>query len=72
MKDKKYFVYILASQKNGTSYTGFTSNLEQRIWQHKNSVVDSFTKKYNIKILVYFEIHEDVNKAIKREKQIKK
>ncbi len=69
---KNYFVYILASEKNGTLYIGVTSNLEQRIWQHKNEETESFTKKYKIKTLVYYEVHEDLNEAITREKQLKK
>jgi hypothetical protein len=50
---KSYFVYILASKKNGTLYIGVTSNLEKRIWEHKNKVVDGFTEKYNVDKLVY-------------------
>jgi putative endonuclease len=65
-------VYILASKRNGTLYIGVTSNLVQRIWQHKEGLVEGFTKKYNIKLLVYFEVHETVESAITREKQMKK
>jgi putative endonuclease len=64
-------VYILANKKNGTLYTGVTSNLIKRIYEHKNNVVESFTKKYNIHLLVYYEVGESMNSAIEREKQIK-
>ena len=65
-------VYILASQKNGTLYIGVTCNLVQRIWQHKNDLVEGFTKRYGIHMLVYYELHSDINSAITREKQLKK
>ena len=68
----EYFVYILASKKNGTLYIGLTNNLETRIKQHKSKLIDGFTKKYNVTNLVYFEIFKDINEAIKREKQLKK
>ena len=61
-------VYILASQKNGTLYIGVTGNLVQRIWQHKNDLVEGFTKRYGIHMLVYYELHSDINSAITREK----
>ena len=69
---KQPAVYILASRRNGTLYVGVTSDLVQRIWQHKNDVVDGFTKKYSVHMLVYFELHEDMENAIIREKRIKK
>ena len=69
---KQYYVYILASKRNGTLYTGMTSNLHKRIWQHKNKFISGFTEKYNVTNLVYYEIHEDPVEAITREKQIKK
>jgi len=69
---KQFFVYILSSKRNGTLYTGVSSNLVQRIWQHKNKIVKGFTEKYNILNLVYFEIHDTAESAITREKQIKK
>ncbi len=72
MLDKTYSVYILSSKKNGTLYIGVTDNLKRRVWEHKNNKVDGFTKKYNIHFLVYFEIHNNPESAIKREKQIKK
>jgi len=65
------YVYILASEKNGTLYVGVTSNLTGRIWQHKNKVVEGFTNKYGVDKLVYYEVHEDIAAAILREKQIK-
>ncbi len=69
---KKPSVYILASRKNGTLYTGVTGYLLKRIWEYKNNLVDGFTKKYGVHKLVYFEQHEDMDSAITREKQIKK
>ena len=65
-------VYILASKKNGTLYIGVTSNLPQRIWQHKNHQAEGFTKKYNVTSLVYFEQAETMESAIIREKALKK
>ncbi|HQS36907.1 MAG: hypothetical protein B7Y16_07100 [Methylotenera sp. 24-45-7] len=64
-------VYILTSRRNGTLYTGVTSNLIQRVWQHKNDLVDGFSKKYQAHALVWYEIHESMESAIVREKQIK-
>ena len=70
---KKPAVYILANKKNGTLYTGVTSYLLKRIWLHKNALYpNSFTEKYNVKLLVYYEFHHCMPDAIKREKQIKK
>lgn len=68
---ENFYVYILSSQKNGTLYIGVTSNLIQRIYQHKEGQVDGFTKKYGVKTLVYYEIHQTAESAIVREKQIK-
>ena len=68
---KQPCVYILASRRNGTLYTGVTSNLVQRVWQHKNELVDGFTKKYGVHTLVWFEVHETMLSAIGREKAIK-
>jgi len=70
--DKQPCVYMLASQKNGTLYVGVTSNLIQRIWQHKNNQVSGFTQRYQVHLLVYFERHETMESAITREKQMKK
>ena len=65
------FVYILASRRNGTLYTGVTGNLPQRIWQHRNGRIAGFTRKYGVRMLVYFESHQTMPAAIVREKQIK-
>jgi len=64
MEEKQYYVYILASKKYGTLYTGITSNLVQRIWQHKEGLAEGFTKKYNVHHLVYYEIHSESSKTI--------
>ena len=64
-------VYILASRRNGTLYTGVTSNLPQRIWQHQHGLGDGFTAKYNLHTLVWYEQHETMVSAITREKAIK-
>jgi putative endonuclease len=64
-------VYILASRRNGTLYVGVTSNLVQRIWQHKNNLAEGFTKKYGVHTLVWFEQHETMESAIGREKALK-
>ncbi len=69
---KQYCVYILASKRNGTLYTGISSELIKRTWVHKNDVIDGFTKKYGVHILVHYEIYDDPENAIKREKRIKK
>ena len=69
---KQPAVYILASQRNGTLYIGVTSDLVQRIWQHKNDVVEGFTKEYGVHLLVWYELHEDMESAIIREKRLKK
>lgn len=68
---KNYYVYILASERNGTLYVGVTSNLIKRVWQHKSGEVPGFTSEYNVHQLVYYEIHNDVMMALKREKNIK-
>ena len=65
-------VYILSSQRNGTLYVGVTSSLPTRIWQHKQGLIEGFSKRYNVKILVWYEIHETMESAITREKMIKK
>ena len=71
MTSKQPAVYILANRRNGTLYTGVTSNLPARVWQHKSNVSEGFTKTYGVHTLVYFELHEDMASAINREKQIK-
>jgi putative endonuclease len=67
----QYYVYMLASRRNGTLYTGVTNDVIFRTWQHKNDLVEGFTQKYGVHILVWYETHSDINVAITREKQIK-
>ena len=69
--DRQPAIYLITNRPNGTLYTGVTSNLPQRIWQHKNKITMGFCSKYNLTILVYFELFEDMYQAISREKQIK-
>lgn len=69
---KTYYVYILASKKNGTLYIGVTSNLAKRIGQHKEGKIKGFTKKYHVHMLVYYETFDDVHRAIQREKELKR
>ena len=69
---KTYYVYILASRKRGTLYIGVTNNLIRRVYEHKNDVVEGFTKRYRVHQLVYFERTNDVYAALVREKQMKK
>lgn len=64
-------VYLLASKRNGTLYTGVTSDLVKRIWEHKHHAVEGFTYKYNVNRLVWYEVHETMESAIQREKAIK-
>ena len=71
MFQKIYHVYILANKRNGTLYIGVTSDLKKRIYQHKNNLIEGFTKKYKVHILVYYEQTNDVAGAIKREKELK-
>src|SRR5690242_18486438 len=68
---KRYFVYILASQRNGTLYVGSTSHLLQRIWQHKNGVISGFTSKYDVYQLVYYEEHSTIVEMVRRERRLK-
>ncbi len=72
MANKQYYVYIMASKQNGMLYVGVTSDLTGRVYSHKNDLVDGFTNKYHIHMLVYFEVTEDIDSAISREKQLKK
>jgi putative endonuclease len=65
-------VYILASKRNGTLYIGVTSDLMKRVWEHKHDLVEGFTHKYGVHTLVYFEQHDEMVEAIRREKQLKK
>jgi putative endonuclease len=67
-----YYVYILANKKDGVLYLGVTNNLIRRVYEHKSSLIDGFTRKHNVKNLVYYEIHSEIKEAIKREKQLKK
>ena len=69
---KQGYVYILANKRNGTLYVGVTSDLIKRTYEHKQNLVEGFTQKYNVHTLVYYEIHNDIEAAILREKQIKK
>ena len=69
---RSYYVYILASKRNGTLYIEVTNNLLRRVFEHKHSLIDGFTKKYNVDKIVYYEETNDVNAALKREKQLKK
>ncbi|MGR5503078.1 GIY-YIG nuclease family protein [Vibrio chaetopteri] len=69
---KRACVYILSSNNHKVLYVGVTSQLEQRVWQHKIGVVDGFTKKYHVHKLVFFELHQSMYSAIEREKQVKK
>ena len=68
----QYHLYILANKKNGTLYIGVSNNLERRMFEHKNKLIQGFTKKYGLDKLVYFETYQYVNDAIKREKNMKK
>jgi putative endonuclease len=69
---KTYFVYILASKRNGTLYIGVTNELARRIREHREGLVPGFTKTYGVKMLVYFEAFDDITQAIHREKRLKK
>jgi putative endonuclease len=68
---KNFYVYILCSKQNWTLYIGVTSNLVKRIYEHKNNLADGFTKKYDVHLLVWHEVHQTAESAITREKQIK-
>ena len=70
-QSKIYYIYILTNKENGTLYTGVTNNLVRRIYEHKNKLVEGFTKKYSLDKLVYYESYESIESAILREKQIK-
>ena len=67
-----YYVYILANKRNGTVYIGVTNDLVKRVYEHKQKLVDGFTKKYGVGILVYYESTENIDSAIQQEKQLKK
>jgi len=68
---KQYYVYMIASKRNGTLYTGVTSDLIKRVWQHKVGLISGFASKYKVNQLVYYEIHSEIMEAIEREKNIK-
>jgi putative endonuclease len=69
--EKKYYVYIVSSYNKNAIYIGMTSNLPKRIWEHKNKVADGHTKKYNIDRLVYYEVFDNADEAVKRERNMK-
>jgi len=71
MMSNQYYVYIMTNKRNTVLYTGVTNDLKRRVYEHKGKLVDGFTKKYNITKLVYYEIFQDPENAIMREKQIK-
>ena len=64
-------MYLLASGRNGTLYVGSTANLIKRIWEHKNNIVPGFTAKYHVHFLVYYEMHQDIYEAARRERRLK-
>ncbi len=72
MEDKQFYVYILTNKPYGVFYVGVTSDLVKRVYEHKEGVVDGFSKRYNTKMLVYYEIFGDPENAIKREKRLKR
>ena len=69
---KEFYVYILCGKRNGTLYTGVTSDLAKRVYEHKNNLVEGFTKTHGVHRLVWYERHETAQSALNREKQIKK
>ena len=69
--EKQAYIYFMSNRYNKVLYVGITSYLIKRVWEHKNKVVDGFTKRYNLNKLVYYEIYDDIETAINREKQIK-
>lgn len=69
---KQSFTYILASKRKGTLYIGVTSDLAKRVWQHKNNALEGFTDKYDVKLLVHYEVFDEIADAIEREKQLKR
>ena len=70
--ERTYWVYVMASQRNGTLYIGVTGNLSRRVWQHREGLVDGFTKQYGVKLLVHYEAYGDVRAALQREKNLKR
>ncbi len=71
-QEKTYVVYILANKRNGTLYTGVTNDLARRVYEHRNKLVEGFAERYNVFMLVYYEVHGNIEAAITREKQLKK
>ena len=71
MERRSPCVYMLASRKNGTLYVGVSSNLVKRVWEHKNDVAEGFSSRYGVHLLVWYELHETMESAISREKQLK-
>jgi putative endonuclease len=69
---KTYYVYILASKRNGTLYIGVTNDLERRLYEHRNNLIEGFTNKYNVHHLVYYDDVNDIQAALQREKQLKR
>ncbi len=69
---KTYYMYILASKRNGTLYIGVTNNLARRLYEHRNNLIEGFTNKYNVHHLVYYEDVNDIQAALQREKQLKR
>ncbi|HWP92212.1 MAG TPA: GIY-YIG nuclease family protein [Thermodesulfobacteriota bacterium] len=69
--DQQYYVYIMTNKNNTVLYTGVTNDLKRRVYQHREKLIDGFTKRYNINKLIYYEVFEDIHSAISREKQIK-
>jgi putative endonuclease len=69
---KTYYVYILTSKQNGTLYIGVTNDLERRLYEHRNNLIEGFTNKYNVHYLVYYEDVNDIQSALQREKQLKR
>ena len=69
---KTYYVYVMASKRNGTLYVGVTNDLSRRVWEHREGLVEGFTKKYGVKMLVYYEIFEDIHADIHCETKVKK
>jgi len=72
MREKTYWVYLMASRRNGTLYVGVTNQLSRRVWEHKNGHGSIFAAEHGVNRLVWYESHRDINEAIRREKQIKK
>ncbi len=71
MKEKQYYVYIMTNKRNTVLYTGITNDLRRRVYEHQAKIVEGFTKRYNINKLVYYEVSQNAESAILREKQIK-